>query len=218
MALQWLKLVFNPQTVERANQKPRVLICDNFGTHETLEILEFCFQNNIILCRPPSHISYKLQPYDISVFGPLKAAYRNQIERLKRGYIGTIDKKHFAYLYDPARNQAFMSRNIRAEWTKAGLFPFNPNKVLHNISKPFITLTIPATDEINTGSYIQDQVPQTPVTPKSAKAVASLHNLIQQNTTMLDGINKQRLQKHLQKLTNAAQLSFTKRALLQDYN
>jgi hypothetical protein len=127
------------------------------------------------------------------VFGPLKAAYRDQIERLKKGYVGTIDKKHFAYLYGPARDQAFTSRNIRAGWTKAGLFPFNPNKVLYNIPKPFITLTIPATNEMNTGSCIQDQVPQTPVTPKSAEAVASLYNLIQQNTTMLDGINKQRL-------------------------
>jgi hypothetical protein len=28
LSLQWMKLVFDPQTKERANQKPRVLICD----------------------------------------------------------------------------------------------------------------------------------------------------------------------------------------------
>lgn len=62
LSLQWLKLVFDPQTRDRANHKPRVLIADGFGTHETLEILEFCFENNIILCRIPSHTSHKLQP------------------------------------------------------------------------------------------------------------------------------------------------------------
>ncbi|KAF2734578.1 hypothetical protein EJ04DRAFT_512420, partial [Polyplosphaeria fusca] len=31
-----------------------MLICDGFGTHETLEILEFCFENKITLCRLPS--------------------------------------------------------------------------------------------------------------------------------------------------------------------
>src|SRR5439155_22874582 len=103
----------------------RVLLCDGFGTHETLEILEFCFENNIILCRIPSHTSHKLQPCDISVFGPLKAAYRDQVERLERGCVGTIGKEHFTYLYSPARNQALTSRNIRAGWAKAGLFPFN---------------------------------------------------------------------------------------------
>ena len=41
ISLEWLKRMFDPQTKERANQKPRVLICDGFGTHETLDILEY---------------------------------------------------------------------------------------------------------------------------------------------------------------------------------
>lgn len=53
ISLEWLTR--DPQTKERANQKPRVLIMDGFGTHETLEVLEFCFENNIILCHLPSH-------------------------------------------------------------------------------------------------------------------------------------------------------------------
>jgi hypothetical protein len=105
ISLQWLKLVFDPQTRELANQKPRVLICDGFGTHETLEILEFCLGNNI-LCRIPSHTSQKLQPCDISGFGPLKAAYRDHVGRLERGGVGTIGKEHFIYLYSPARERA----------------------------------------------------------------------------------------------------------------
>jgi hypothetical protein len=154
ISLQWLKLVFDTQTKQRANQKSRVLIYDGFGTHETLEILEFCFENNIILCRLPSHTSYKLQPCDISMFGPLKAAYRDQVERLERGCVGTIGKEHFTYLYSPARNQALTSKNIRAGWVKAGLFPFNPDKVLSDIPKPPAKLTAPKTNEV--GSYTQD--------------------------------------------------------------
>jgi hypothetical protein len=74
--LEWLTRVFDPQTRARANGKPRVLICDGFGSHETLEILEFCLTNNIILCRLPSHTSHKLQPCDVGPFAPLKTAYR----------------------------------------------------------------------------------------------------------------------------------------------
>lgn len=99
LSLQWLKLVFDPWTKERAKQKPQVLICDGFGTHETLGILEFCFENNIILCRLTSHTSHKLQPCDVSIFGPLKAAHRDQVERLERGGVGTIGKEHFTYLH-----------------------------------------------------------------------------------------------------------------------
>ena len=144
--------MFDPQTKERANQRPRVLICDGFGTHKTFEILEFCFENSIILCRLPSHTSHKLQPYNISVFGPLKAAYRDQVERQERGCIGTIGKEHLTYLYSPARDQALISRSIRAGWSKAGLFPVNPDKVLSDIPKPPAKLTAPKTSKVKVGS------------------------------------------------------------------
>jgi hypothetical protein len=39
---EWLKRVFNPQPRELANRHPRVPICDGFGTHKTLEVLECC--------------------------------------------------------------------------------------------------------------------------------------------------------------------------------
>ena len=89
---------------------------DGFGTHETLEILEFCFENNIILCRMPSHTSNKLQPCDVAVFSPLKAAYREQVERMERGGVNTIGKQHFTYLYSPARERALTKKNILAGW------------------------------------------------------------------------------------------------------
>jgi hypothetical protein len=216
LSLQWLKLVFDPQTKELANQKPRVLICDGFGTHESLEVLEFCFENNIILCRLPSHTSHVLQPLDISVFSPLKTAYRSQVERLERGCVGTIGKEHFIPMYSPARAQAFTSRNIRAGWSKAGLFPFNPDKALSDIPKPAAELTAPQTNEVH--SCTQDRVPQTPVTPVSAEAVTALHNLITEDANMLDEMSKQRVRRHVQKLTNATQLSFAERALLQEHN
>jgi hypothetical protein len=74
--------VFDPQTRARANGKPQILICDGFGTYKSLESLKFCFENNIVLCRTPSHTLHKLQPCDVSVFAALKAAYREQVEKL----------------------------------------------------------------------------------------------------------------------------------------
>jgi hypothetical protein len=79
ISLEWLTRVFDPQTKERANGKLRVLICDSFGNHKTLEVLEFCLANNIVLCRLPSHTSHKLQPCDVAVFAALKAAYCDEV-------------------------------------------------------------------------------------------------------------------------------------------
>lgn len=64
ISLYWIKHVFDPLTKARAGAKPRILINDGFGTHESLKLMTFCYENNIILCRLPSHTSHKLQPCD----------------------------------------------------------------------------------------------------------------------------------------------------------
>lgn len=102
-------------------------------------------------------------------------------------------------LYSRARDAALTGRNIRAGWAKAGLFPFNPQKVFSEIPRPLDEMRAPT-------SSVQDQVSQLPVspaTPRSARAVESAYNLITYDAHMLDETSKQRLQRHLQKLTKA---------------
>jgi hypothetical protein len=221
ISFEWLTRVFDPQTKGQANHKPRVLICDGFGTHESLEILEFCFENNITLCRLPSHTSHKLQPCDVGVFAPLKAAYRERAERLDQAGVGTIGKEHFTSLYSPAREKAFTKKNIIAAWAACGLFPRNPDRVLRVTPKPPAQLTVPNADEIKVGICPQDgvlQTPVTPVTPVSAGGFTSLYNKIKQDALTLDETSQQRLRRRIQKLANAGQGSFAEVALLRYQN
>lgn len=62
--------------------------------------------------------------------------------------MGTVSKEHFTYLYSPARDRALTTRNIRARWTKAGLFPFNPDKALCDIRKPPAVCIAPKAYEV----------------------------------------------------------------------
>jgi hypothetical protein len=217
ISLEWLKRIFDPETKERANGRPRVLICDGFGTHETLEILEFCFENNILLCRLPSHTSHKLQPCDVAPFARLKAAYRDQVDRLEQGGVNTIGKEHFTALYSPAREVAFTPKNIKAGFAASGLIPFNPDRVLRSMPAPPAEPAIPSADEVKVGSCRQDVEPQTPVTPVSAESFMSLQNLIiQQDAYALDETRKQNLARHLQKCTKAFQKSSALGVLQED--
>jgi hypothetical protein len=177
ISFEWLTRVFDPQTREWANGKPRLLICDGFGTHETLEILEHCFTNNIRLCRLPYHTSHKLQPCDVAVFSPLKAAYCDEVERLDRGGVNTIGKQHFTSLYSPARLAAFTIRNIIAGWSKSGLTPLNPYRALKDMEKP-LTEVPEAAGELTLvprgplqGTLTLPTAPVTPVTPVTARGL-----------------------------------------------
>jgi hypothetical protein len=212
ISLEWIKHVFDPQTKARANQKPRLLISDGFGSHETLEILEFCFENNILLYRLPSHTSHKLQPLDVAVFGPLKAAYRDQVDRLERGGVDTVRKEHFTTLYSPARERAITKKNILAGFAKTGLYPFNPDRVL---TKPVPALTTSKACEVDVGPCTQGEVVQTPVTPVTSKALMSLLNMIKQVPD--DETSRQHKDRLQQKVAHAAETFCAERALQQDH-
>jgi hypothetical protein len=233
LSLEWLTRVFDPQTSKRANGKPRVLICDGFGTHEKLEILVHCLTNNIKLCRLPSHTSHKLQPCDIAVFAPLKTAYRDNAERLERGGVNTIGKQHFTSLYSPAREAAFTKRNILAGWSKGGLFPFNPQRVLRDIEKPYAELREaagesvapeiglvaappPSPASVTLVSPVAPVTPVTPITPVSAEAFTSLQNtIVREDARNLGHVDKQRLMRRIEKLAKAGKVLLA-RSVLQE--
>ncbi|KAF2174522.1 hypothetical protein K469DRAFT_473871, partial [Zopfia rhizophila CBS 207.26] len=84
--------------------------------------------------------------------------------------------------------------------------------------KPPAQSTVLSADEIKVGSCQEDELPQTPVTPESAEAFMSLHNLIKQDTYTLNETSIPRLQRRVQKLANAGQRSLAYCALLDDRN
>jgi hypothetical protein len=213
IALYWIQNVFDPLTKARAGGKPRVLISDGFASHESLEVMTFCFENNITLCRLPSHTSHKLQPCDVAVFGPLKTAYREQVERLFRGGADTIGKQHFTLLYSQAREAAMTPRNIRAGWSKAGLFPLNPDRVLRVLAKP--------PDEAGQSSsqaHAPSQADLPHMTPKTPTSVSGLNVMRQKLDEILGAIDEHESRLHIQKIVNAAKQSLTGCALLQEEN
>ena len=139
--------------------------------------MRFCYENNIILCRLPSHTSHKLQPCDVGIFGPLKIAYREEVEPLYRGGSNMIGKQHFTVLYDRARRKAMTSWNIISRWSKMGLRPFNPERVLKDIQKP--DMAKHCSPLIVDGD--KDSFPLALETPKTSESLASLRRDIETN-------------------------------------
>ncbi|KAF2463338.1 uncharacterized protein BDR25DRAFT_320034 [Lindgomyces ingoldianus] len=82
---------------------------------------------------------------------------------------------------------------------------------------PPANLAIPRVDGV-AKTDTQEELLHTPVMPVTAESLALLHNLVKEDTLVLNKTSKQRLQRRVQKLASAAQISFAERDLLQDYN
>jgi len=147
------------------------------------------------------------------VFGPLKSAYREEVERLERGGVNAIGKEHFTSLYSRARSRALTPRNIRAGFSACGLFPFIPDRVLQGIPKPpgeLTTSVSQGTPGSASNGHETVQSPLTPVTPVTTQGLVSLQNIIvNRDAHALDKRSKRSLEKHLEKFSKTAHLAFS---------
>lgn len=132
-ALEWLLTVFIPQSAPRDRNDHRLLILDGHGSHETTEFMWECYKHNIHLLFLPPHTSHVLQPLDLSIFSPLKRAYRHHLGLLALMNDSTpIGKRNFLECYKKARMEAITSSNIKAGWSASGLWPVRMSKPLMN--------------------------------------------------------------------------------------
>jgi hypothetical protein len=68
---------------------------------------------------------------DLSIFSPLKGAYRKQLSNLSLMTDSTpIGKRNFLLCYQKARKASLIALNIKAGWKATGLWPFNMAKPL----------------------------------------------------------------------------------------
>lgn len=87
--------------------RPVLLLLDGHASHFTLTTLRKAKANQIhMLCFPP-HTTHLYQPLDKSVFAPLKAAFRAEVQKLMRK-----NKKKSLDRYD-------FNRVFKSAWYKA---------------------------------------------------------------------------------------------------
>lgn len=82
------------------------------------------------------------------------------------------------------------SCNIQSGWSKTGLYPFNPERVLKDIQKPAVELYL--AQNVDT-EVEQPLLSATLQTPGTSNALTLLWSRIEHDIHMLDGQGKRRL-------------------------
>jgi hypothetical protein len=108
-----------------------LLVLDNFRGHLDWEAFELLHNNHVQLIGLPPKTSDLTQPLDLSVFGPLKIAYRKEFDKkLQECSINSLHQRDFVGFLKDAYKSSFTHDNICSGFSKAGLVPFNPYRIL----------------------------------------------------------------------------------------
>ena len=132
--LSWLKKIFLKHVV---SQRPVLLLVDGHKSHINLDVIDLCRQNDVILFCLPPHTTHALQPLDVSVFKSLKDRYAKAVRSLsftKKNFI--VTKRDFSKVLKVPFEQAFSIPNIKAGFTKCGIFPLNPDAIAKSKMTP----------------------------------------------------------------------------------
>jgi hypothetical protein len=132
IGLAWLEQVFNRYTKEKARQSYRLLILDGHGSHISMDFIECCDQNKILLAVFPPHSTHTLQPLDVCMFKPLSQAYSNELSAfLERSQgLPPIKKGDFSPLFWKAWVSSFKQSMIANSFRATGISPLEPDIIL----------------------------------------------------------------------------------------
>ncbi|KYN12413.1 hypothetical protein ALC57_15418 [Trachymyrmex cornetzi] len=91
--INWLKDF--TKYMKPSQDRPILLILDNYISHCSLSAVDYCQKNGITLLSLPPHSSHKLQPLDVAFFGPLKKFLSEDYDRWTSQYpeFATNDKR-----------------------------------------------------------------------------------------------------------------------------
>jgi hypothetical protein len=132
IGLAWLKQVFDCNTKAKAQSSYQLLILDGHGSHLTMDFIEYCDQNKILLAVYPPHSTHTLQPLDVVMFKPLATAYSSKVAGFMERSQGltSMSKRDFFPLFYQAWEASFKETTILKAFEATGLLPFSPEVIL----------------------------------------------------------------------------------------
>ncbi|XP_074030793.1 tigger transposable element-derived protein 6 isoform X2 [Leptinotarsa decemlineata] len=96
--IEWL--VHFKQHAKPSADEPILLILDKYASHISLFIYKYCKYNHIHMLSLPPHTSHRMQPLDVSFFGPLKMAYKKECDLFLKSHLAEKITPYDAALLD----------------------------------------------------------------------------------------------------------------------
>ncbi|XP_050295376.1 uncharacterized protein LOC126735435 [Anthonomus grandis grandis] len=111
----------------RPSENNRVLlIMDNHANHVTFEAVTLCRESVLSLLGFPAHTSHRMQPLDVSVYGPLKTAYSRACDDFLTNNLGkAITLNDIASIFGKAYLKVATVANVLSGFRATGIEPFD---------------------------------------------------------------------------------------------
>ncbi|XP_055918332.1 uncharacterized protein LOC129950416 [Eupeodes corollae] len=105
-----------------SKEDPILLLLDNHTSHCSLDDILYCRDNGIVMLSFSPHTSHRLQPLDVSVFGPFKRQCKVSFNNY---LVNNPEVPQWITMSSQPFLRAFSPENIRKGFLSTGISPFN---------------------------------------------------------------------------------------------
>lgn len=106
---------------------PILLVLDNHDSHISLDVYTLCRDKGIVLLTLPPHTSHRLQPLDLTFYGPIKTAYNRECQYYMAEHPGrAITQYDVVELFTRAFNRCSNLEKAASGFRAAGIYPLHP--------------------------------------------------------------------------------------------
>lgn len=105
-----------------SKENPALLLIDNHESHLSVQSINLAKEHGLVIVTFPPHCSHKLQPLDISIYGPLKCYYNSGCNDWLLNHPGRpLSIYDVAEVSAQAYYKSFTPENIAAGFKKSGI-------------------------------------------------------------------------------------------------
>lgn len=109
-------------------QNKVLLLLDGHSSHKNIDVLTYAKENGIVIFCFPPHCTHRLQPLDVSFFGPLNTFYNQELNSWLKSHPGrTVTHYQVTGIFKEAYLRAATVKNGQSGFASTGIFPLNEN-------------------------------------------------------------------------------------------
>lgn len=113
--------------VKCSQASPVLLLVDNHVSHLSLSAIEYCRENGIVMLTLPPHGSHRIQPLDVTFFGPFKTYLSQASDNWMVSHPGrAVGEAQIGSLVRLAFDKAATAGIARKGFQETGIWPYNP--------------------------------------------------------------------------------------------
>ncbi|KAK7171404.1 hypothetical protein R3I93_003875 [Phoxinus phoxinus] len=151
-----------------------LLILDNHPSHLSIEGVNFCRKNGIVLLSLPPHCSHKMQPLDRTVYGPLKKAVNSACDSWMKSHPGmTMTIYDIPGIVKESLPVSATPSNVQEGFRCTGIWPFKRDIFKDHEFSPSLVTDRPLLPTSGSPSAVPAASTSPPIASPVATAYAS---------------------------------------------